>query len=102
MSNFGVKGMRYDFPKPSNIGVSGNPLRSIPETNIKLAKVLLVQRIRNIQNEISLMNQVTTRHSSHLSLVNLAKATSQTSRSELELKGSIQVFRLTNVCTASG
>jgi hypothetical protein len=40
MSKFGVKGMRYDFPKPSNIGVFGNPLHSIPETNIKLAKVL--------------------------------------------------------------
>jgi len=35
MSKFVVSGMRYDFPKPSNIGVSGNPLRSIPETNIK-------------------------------------------------------------------
>jgi len=34
MSKFVVSGMRYDFPKPSNIGVSGNPLRSIPETNI--------------------------------------------------------------------
>ena len=41
MSKFGVKGMRYDFPKPSNIGVSGNPLRAMNETNIKLAKVLL-------------------------------------------------------------
>jgi len=40
MSKFGVKGMRYDFPKPSNIGVSGNPLRAMNETNIKLAKVL--------------------------------------------------------------
>jgi hypothetical protein len=41
MSKFGVKGMRYDFPKPSNIEVSGNPLRAMNETNIKLAKVLL-------------------------------------------------------------
>jgi hypothetical protein len=34
MSKFGVKGMRYDFPKPSNIKVSGNPLRAMNETNI--------------------------------------------------------------------
>ena len=44
MSKFGVKGMRYDFPKPSNIGVSGNPLRAMNETNIKLAKVLYSQQ----------------------------------------------------------
>jgi len=35
MSKFVVSGMRYDFPKPSNIGVSGNPLRAMNETNIK-------------------------------------------------------------------
>ena len=33
MSKFVVSGMRYDFPKPSNIGVSGNPLRAMNETN---------------------------------------------------------------------
>jgi hypothetical protein len=44
MSKFGVKGMRYDFPKPSNIEVSGNPLRAMNETNIKLAKVLYIRR----------------------------------------------------------
>jgi len=36
-----VSGMRYDFPKLRYYWVSGNPLRYIPETNIKLAKVLL-------------------------------------------------------------
>jgi len=43
MSKFVVSGMRYDFPKPSNIGVSGNPLRAMNETNIKLAKVLILE-----------------------------------------------------------
>jgi hypothetical protein len=47
MSKFGVKGMRYDFPKPSNIEVSGNPLRAMNFTPIKLAKVLLNQIILN-------------------------------------------------------
>jgi hypothetical protein len=40
MSKFVVSGMRYDFPKPSNIGVSENPLRAMNFTPIKLAKVL--------------------------------------------------------------
>jgi hypothetical protein len=42
MSKFVVSGMRDDFPKPSNIGVSGNPLRAMNETNIKLAKVFYI------------------------------------------------------------
>jgi len=32
--------MRYDFPKLRYYWVSGNPLRAMNETNIKLAKVL--------------------------------------------------------------
>ena len=37
-----VSGMRYDFPKPRYYWVSGNPLRAMNETNIKLAKVLFL------------------------------------------------------------
>ena len=40
---FVVSGMRYDFPKLRYYWVSGNPLRYIPETNIKLAKVLMLE-----------------------------------------------------------
>jgi len=42
-----VSGMRYDFPKLRYYWVSGNPLRYIPETNIKLAKVLYIRRDLN-------------------------------------------------------
>jgi len=34
--------MRYDFPKLRYYWVSGNPLRAMNETNIKLAKVLFI------------------------------------------------------------